>query len=413
MVGRTGREWVIEVIMKHLRRHVVCKAWRWSLIFACMAIGFWVHGLDAQGHTLAPGATIPSPAPVLINGDFECDFGYTEGQNARGKTIRIPDGWTYHALDGSPIANSARIQFAKACDSDSAHVERISGRDSFVIRAQDLETPPTPGKAFDVALSQQVAVVTGGDYSVSGWFLSLCGGSAVPSDCPDGVFMVKMLGLDPTGGEDPAAASVIWVENLENFVDANENRIGWSNLRLSAVAKSRRMTVFARVRSPFQWHGNHAFMDALSLVRAPIVNFTDLASSVTGPAVTLAWEGVQSPDIAAIPGGTYELRYDLQARHHADEAWYDLALDTQETTFAFHAPCLQSTYDFRIRVRAEQPPAPPEGASPNQRYPGSWSPPHTVEFLSAAPARSDPVAERIDFVLFLPVVVQARDCSVH
>ena len=166
-----------------------------------------------------------------------------------------------------------------------------------ILRAQDLETPPEPGKPFDTTLYQQVTVEPGGAYSVSGWFVSLCGGSfSAPNDCPDGYYMAKQLGIDPSGGEDPGGEQIEWVESRANFVEADgTTRIGWQNLRLSAVAESSTLTVLARINSPFQWHGNHAFIDAVKIVRAPAAMFDALPQRVDGGALTRAVDGRAEP----------------------------------------------------------------------------------------------------------------------
>ena len=169
---------------------------------------------------------------------MECDDGYYEVTGPDRKPNRIPDGWQQVLSLGHPRMNSARIQFGKSCEAEDVHIEKINGRDSFTVLAWEIETPPEPGKPFDVTIYQQTPVEAGGDYSVSGWFLTLCGGSAVPNDCPDDVYMAKMLGLDPTGGVDPDADSVVWVENRNNFVDENDKRIGWSNLYTAATAET-------------------------------------------------------------------------------------------------------------------------------------------------------------------------------
>ncbi len=239
--------------------------------FVLLAVFFTIFSLSdsAWAESDSVQGTIPPLPPLLENPDMECDVGYYEVQGPNQKPNRIPDGWQQVLTQGHPRMNSARIQFGKSCDAENVHVERISGRDSFLAEAWDLETPPDPGKIFDVTIYQQASADPGGDYSVSGWFLTLCGGSAVPNDCPEGVYMAKMLGLDPTGGMDPEADTVIWVENRNNFVDGDDKRIGWSNLYTAATATSNKMTVFARINSPFQWHGNHGFIDAISLVRSP------------------------------------------------------------------------------------------------------------------------------------------------
>ena len=130
-------------------------------------------------------------------------------------------------------------------------VEKLEGDDALVMAAQDLETPPVPGKPFDALVYQQVAVTPGTSYSLSAWMVSFCGGTSNPSDCPSGYYIAKMFGVDPSGGTDPNAASVIWTEDRQNF-----NRARWVNLDLVATAQSSTMTVFARIRSPFQHHGN-------------------------------------------------------------------------------------------------------------------------------------------------------------
>lgn len=356
--------------------------------------------------------TIPAAAPVVENHDFECTTGYYSQTNSIGKPIFAPIGWQMTILNGAPTVHSARIFFAKSCDG-SAHVERINGIDSIVIRAQDLETPPEPGKPFDVAFSQRISATVGGAYSLSGWLLSLCGGSATPSDCPKDVYIAKMLGIDPTGGSDPTADSVIWTENRRNFWE-NGKRVGWQQMTVSATALTSTVTIFARVNSPFRWHGNHAFIDALSLVRAPVAAVSAPAI-VTGTQVTVTWEGLLNDDIANIAGGTYELRFDLQYRPAGAESWADFQVDQPGPGSAiFTAKCADTTYEFRIRSRAEQPPAPaPAGAWPNHRYASIWREPISVQFTSPSlpPVNSEPVEAPGPFRLYLPQIANQTQCQ--
>jgi hypothetical protein len=386
----------------------------------------------------APHTLAPLPAAV-INGDFECPHGFYVDELGR----RVPTGWGLARLEGDPDLDSARIRFAGACDSDSGHVERMGGRDALVIRAKDLETPPEPGKPFDVVFYQQVAVAPDGDYSVSGWMLSLCGGSAVPSDCPEHVYIRKAIGLDPDGGVDPDSPSIVWTENLDNFVTPDQVRVGWSNLRVGARAIHETMTVFLSVHSPFQWHGNHAFIDAIHLTRAPVAWFSSLPGSVNpGAPIAVRWNGLQSPEVAAIPGGTHELLIDVQVRtiHVAegeqppapdalpahtqgtqpaaqsdDATWQDLVMGAQAPgQCLFFAGAPGTRHEFRVRARAEQPPPPAPGAWPNQRFPGVWSEPHTVVVRSVTLAESVSVMKETSLpALFLPALgngVGANGC---
>lgn len=393
--------------------------YHWSHALLSLALA-WAALLTlaafAQAEEVGPASGTVAPAPpVLTNPSFECSVGYVDGDG----NDRVPSGWTAIQIDGDPRLHSTRERvYSGECNpSNERHVERLEFEDSFMVAAQDLETPPEPGKPFDVALFQQTAVTPGADYSLSGWMVSLCGGSATPSDCPDGVYMAKMLGLDPTGGADPEADSVIWVENRANFVEADGvTRIGWQDLRTSAVAQTDRMTVFVRVRSPFQWHGNHAFADAISLIRAPTAAFIEPPAEVSGPQLTLRWSGAQSPDVLAIPGSTHQLLIDVQTRPEGGE-WRDVAVgapipgDQGDDQTDFTARCLDATYEFRIRARAEQPLTDEggEGAWPNHRFPGSWSAPVPVRFQAPA-STSSSTSPAGDERIYLPLIRAFVEC---
>ena len=245
--------------------------------------------------------------PVLINPGFECDDGYHPQAGIRGL---IPNGWTAQLLAGDPDLVSTRMRFYYVCDHDPDNfVDRLEGYDSFIFAAQDIETPPEPGKPFDALIYQQVAVTPGVAYSLSGWMVSLCGGSAMPNDCPPGYYMAKMIGLDPTGGTDPLAGSVTWVEDRRNFTETR-----WLNMQLAARAGGPLLTVFARIRSPYRWHGNHAFADAFSIVRAPSAQIVGLPATQPGRQVEVRWQGDLGPDIPAIPNGKYSMLFDVQYR---------------------------------------------------------------------------------------------------
>jgi hypothetical protein len=338
-----------------------------------------------------------------MNGDFECTTGYYSQTNSAGKTIYAPNGWRLVISQGAPKTHSARINFARSCDG-SAHVERIQGIDSILLEAQDLEKPPEPGKPFDVTFYQQVSATVGGAYSLSGWLLSLCGGSATPSDCPAGYYMAKMLGIDPTGGIDPLAATVVWAEDRRNFLE-NNKRVGWTNVRLAATAQSTTITVFARVASPFQWHGNHAFIDALGFVRSPAASLA-VPREITGTQVVIVWDGEQTPDVTHIPGGNYKLYFDLQYRHQDASEWIEWVSDYEGIgSKVFSARCMNNEYQFRVRARAEQPDG--TGAQPNQRYSGVWSEPTPI-FFHGLP--SAPPAPLSDHLVYLPLVANLIQC---
>jgi hypothetical protein len=143
----------------------------------------------------------------------------------------VPNGWTALLLHGNPSLNSARMEFYQECNRSDV-VSRLNGYDSYIYAAQDIETPPEPGKPFDALIYQQVPVTPGVAYSLSGWMVSFCGGTTTPSDCPPGYYLTKMIGLDPTGAINPLAGSATWVDDSRTHVET-----GWLNLGLAARAQ--------------------------------------------------------------------------------------------------------------------------------------------------------------------------------
>ncbi len=358
-----------------------------------LSVGWLLFALTVFAARAQPG---PAPAadaaphvPVLINSGFECAQGYASQNGVHGL---VPAGWTAALVSGYPKLNSTRIEFAGSCGG-SGFIERLEGEDSLAFLSQDIETPPEPGKPFDALVYQQVAVTPGTAYSVSGWMVSLCGGSAIPNDCPAGYYMAKMLGLDPNGGANPAASSVIWVEDRRNFTESR-----WANLRLGATAQNDKITVFARIVSPYRWHGAHAFVDAVSVVRSPLAYFVDLPPIVRNSQTVIRWSGSLGPDIPAIPSGNYQLRFDVQVRRAGETGWSDWQTDRPagEALFAVDACTAKQTVDFRIRARAEQPEGVP-GAWPNHRYPSDWSAAESIVFVNDDPCQS---------AAFLPLVMR-------
>lgn len=322
---------------------------------------------------------------MLTNPSFECSVGVADLAAPQGGAMKIPLGWTVTFINGTPWVYSASMHFNNGSCGGGAHVEKIEGNDSMVVFAHDLEWTDQPGKPFDVSVHQQVQVTPGKQYCLSAWLLTLCGGSTMPNDCPEGYYMAKMIGLDPTGGTDPQAASVVWSEDRRNFVSRDGQRIGWAQMTVTAQAQSGAMTVFGRINSPFRWHGNHGFIDGFKLVEAPSLTLT-VPPRVDGQSAPIAWDGAQGAMIDTIPAGTFRPLFDLQFRQGAEGAWQDwqtgalagqAVLSTSAST--------ETTYFVRGRIRSEQPPAPPDGSSPNHRFASLWSQPAPVVFNRPAP----------------------------
>ena len=340
--------------------------------------------------TVCPNPVLAAPAaPSMTNPNMECDQGAVPATPYPGTK---PLGWTLQVLDGSRpyLDSNLRRNTAGDCES-TAIVEKIEGKDSWAIESQDIETTDQPGKPFDAVLYQTVSVVPGKPYSLSAWMIGFCGGTYQPNDCPSGYYIAKMLGLDPTGGTDPLGSTVIWTEDRHNFVE-NGQFWGWINMRLGATAETVEMTVFLRIKSPFQHHGNFALIDAISLMEAPTAHFVDLPTEVAAYQATLHWAGALSADVDAIPDGKHALYYDLQYRQASEPNWQDwLEHESADSAqFSVPSPSRNVVYHFRVRALAEQPDG-SNGAWPNHRYLGDWTESGPITFLG--PPNSAPIVD--------------------
>ena len=319
---------------------------------------------------------IPEPgSPVLLNPGFECGDGYHDQPGIHGM---VPNGWTASILaGGDPFMASTQMWAKMSCDPNDMRWEKLEGHDSNIFMAayasygQDFAAPP-----FDLVLYQPVNVTPGTSYSLSAWMTSLCGGSTTPSDCPQDAYIAKMAGVDPTGGIDPTAPSVLWMEDRRPHTE-----VRWTNLFLATTAQGPALTVFIRALSPFRHHGNHVFADAVKLVRAPTSHIT--IQEPRGNAIEMTWSGELGPDITAIPAGNYRLTFDVQVRAGA-APWQSLLTGQNAGSHTFVAPysCFDRTYHFRVRSMAQQVVG-QKGAWPDHRFVGVWVEPAPVAVMHA------------------------------
>ena len=319
---------------------------------------------QAQQLDLAPVAIAEPGSPVLLNPGFECGDGYHDQPGIHGM---VPKGWTASILaGGDPFMVSTQMWATMSCDPTDMGWEKIEGHDSNIFMAayapygQDFAAPP-----FDVVLYQPVSATAGTSYSLSAWMTSLCGGSTTPSDCPQDAYIAKMAGVDPTGGVDPTAPTVLWIEDRRPHTE-----VRWTNLFLATTAQGPALTVFLRVLSPFYHHGNHVFADAVKLVRAPTSHVTVLERR--GNTIEMAWTGELGPDITAILAGNYRLTFDVQVRSGA-APWQSLLTEQPAGSHTYVAPqsCFDRTYHFRVRSMAQQVVG-QKGAWPDHHFVGVW-----------------------------------------
>ena len=191
---------------------------------------------------------------------------------------------------------------------------------------------------FDGGVYQQIAVTAGQDYAFDVGMVTYWRGPGYPDT--NGV-MVKMVGIDPTGGTDPTSANIVW-----SNPDSNDK--AWVYMDVAATAQSPTVTVFAKVSAPENTSPSHTdldmvYFDAAHFDRAPVV--TGFHTDAAGTTITAAWNGAAQPD--------WSLKgYEVQYRDESNSDWITLHSKSDQSTSAKFDGI--PGHSYRVRVRAWQ-----------------------------------------------------------
>ena len=305
----------------------------WRIV---MVVGLLVLILAAISGSALSQSTRPEDVPTyqfLTNPGVEVyDPPYAQFD---GIDCQVASGWQRFWYDGDePCWMDTRV-FANS-HLGSGWVEKIEGETSQLIVATE---PYTAG------IQQTVTGLTPGlGYGFHAAMLTIYQTSAPPA--VDGT-MIKQVGLDPTGGTDPSAPTVLW----DAPDDHDEGP--WSiDLRTVVYAQAPTMTVFIRVISPLESGGlpylNYSFLDSAILARTPVVTATSPAVTDV-PTFTVNWDNAQ----AAPDGGWLKWR-DVQWLDEFEGVWHDWITHTYEVEALFVGEP-GHFYHFRARVWQEYP----------------------------------------------------------
>jgi hypothetical protein len=212
-------------------------------------------------------------------------------------------------------------------------VERIEGETSQMIVATE---PYTAG------LRQTVSGLTPGvGYGFHAALLTIFQTSA--QEPVDGT-MIKEVGIDPTGGTDAQAPTVIWSEP-----DGHDQGPWDVKRRTSAFADGSTVTVFIRITSPYPSGGlplmNLSFLDSAILAQTPLVRAASPVATAE-PAFLVTWK-----DAVPAPGGKI-LSYDVQWLEESEGVWHDWLVRTTNLGAVFSGEP-HHVYRFRARARQE------------------------------------------------------------
>ena len=195
---------------------------RWSALVLSL---LFAASLTAHLGPLPVHAGARNPCKEPGNLTQNCGFDTFGDQWQGDKRLQIPSGWWYFVLEGS-------MDFRPSEDT-------YWGAPSLWMLSD--------GVPFRGGVYQQVAVTPGVVYQTdAGW-------AAVTQ--PN---FERKLGLDPTGGTDPLAPTVVWGP-APRGIDP------WPDLTVSARATGPTMTVFVWVDHPVTYGNDWIFVDAVGL----------------------------------------------------------------------------------------------------------------------------------------------------
>jgi hypothetical protein len=182
-----------------------------------LIVGVWM--------LLASPVAADSPCNQSGNLTYNCRLDSFVDRTQGGAIKQVPDGWAFFVLMGDPEMRPS--------------IDTLWGAPSQEIWSD--------GGAFTAGIYQQVGVTPGVVYQANiGW--------AAPTK-PD---FERKLGLDPKGGSDPLAPSVIWGP-------ASWEVTPMPDLTVSARAEGETMTLFVWVHHPHSHGVDQVFLDDLGL----------------------------------------------------------------------------------------------------------------------------------------------------
>lgn len=236
---------------------------RWIVFLALVYLGL---GLDTPLRAVAQ-----DPCEDQRNLTFNCQF--DSFSPAPGGTV--PQGWWPFVISGRPA-------FDQASDTPKPPSLRIwSDGEPFVAGIYQEISGIEPGATYEAFI---------------GWAVFQSSGAE----------MGRAIGIDPGGGTDATASSVIWSQEVWEKKRSNPE------LRVRVVAEAAKITVFVRINHPRSYGADQAFLDAVTLMRddsVPIVNVatptplpTDTPSLT--PTVTSTFMATPPPSSTPVPTNT-------------------------------------------------------------------------------------------------------------
>ena len=232
----------------------------------------------------APLALAQCPGNLLANGSFE------DGFSARGEgEVEVANGWHPWYQDGPDQEKG--LNHRPEYDPEIGHIHGTR-------RIHDGNHAQKWGKVYashNAGVYQQVNVAAGSGLRLTAWAQSWSSANDDPNVSEGGVYTLY-VGIDPTGGTNWAAPSVVWSAG-------NGTMDQWVHLAVEATAQAGTVTVFLRGHAQYALKHNDAYFDEACLTtttpQAPTTAPTDTPAPTAAPTATP--EGYVAPTATPAP----------------------------------------------------------------------------------------------------------------
>jgi len=302
-----------------------------AVLLALLGLTFWSAS--------AQDGNAPDAGYNLLTNDhltaYDPTYGHWYPWNACEVDEQVAAGW--HRFNSGAVAPAwlwSEVYAFHSCMGDGVWEECIGG--------QPLDCQFIAGlNPYDAGIYQRVTGLTPGiAYGFHTVMLTIYESAGEPR--VDGK-MFKQIGMDPTGGIDPLAPTVVWTE-------PNGTDKAWDlQQRTSVLAEGSAVTVFARVTSTdraYHWQQvNLSILDSAILAKTPTVSATS-PSSCSTTAFWVSWDNV-----LLAPGAKYFRGCDVQWMDEAVGIWHDWFTQTMQEGATFTG---QYSHTYRFRARAWQ-----------------------------------------------------------
>ncbi len=288
---------------------------------------------------------------LLQNDGLEAPFVKYGEWSSQGVTfnLEVANGWERFFVPAGTYDDGSKLRYFRASALQFLYhmTEKRDGEDAQLFWST---------KPFDAGIYQQITGLTPGEtYGVQAGILQVYGKTTRPAQNGK---MFRSLGLDPTGGTDPAAATVIW--------GPEESRTpNWFYPGVGAQAISSTMTVFVRVRSLYDaptYEENSVWVDDAFMDIAPTTSLNLTVDSATQ--VTANWSG-------AARSGFHRFAYEAQYRQATASAWTDLQIFSSTSSASTNAAksfAVEPGVEYVVRARTWH----EQDGGDGHEIPGPW-----------------------------------------